>query len=195
MLHKLSYLLLFFIVSAVATAVPDCHAEAKHTEEAEEVRFFASYEASREKFIVGDSLLVNVVVYSSAAFQNVELLSRSPKAKGGTMRLLPGRGLQQQRVRTADGLYYAIVLQRYIVSSQDVGTLTLPEMKFSGEFVIYDEPEEQFSPFDPFGFFRQTPRKSHKVKQKCKAESMKLQVVPKPKRSTQEVISSGTRVA
>lgn len=160
----------------------------------DEIDFFARYECQKENIIKGDSTIVNVVLYCNQAFEQAQCTTKHPKAKGGSFKLLPQRGLQQQRVRLEKGVYYAIVVQRYMVASDEIGSIRLPELDFEGTFVIYDS-EERYDPFDPFGFFGRPQRKSHTAKGRCKTESFSLPVIAKPKRSTQEVISSGGRVA
>ncbi len=186
----LSLILFFATISTSFAAVTD----KKDAAAKDNIRIFASYEPTHDEIIVNDSMLVNVVVYSSVPFRHIEMLSKNIKAKGGRMRLLPNHELQQQRVRMEDGVYYAVVFQRYIVGSDNTGTISLPDLQIESEVIVYDTEELQPFSFDPFGFFRQTPRKGRSIKQKCKVENLRINVTEKPKRSTQEAMRSGARV-
>lgn len=156
---------------------------------------FARYECQRQSIIVGDSILVNVVIYSNAPFRKAECNTKNPKIKGGTLRLLPRRGeRQQQRVRLSQGVYYAIVWDSYMVSSTKVEEVKFPELQFTYEVeVAYGE--EYYDPFDPFGFFHAPRRQTRPESGKVKCPAFNLPIIEKPKRSTQDAISSGSRIA
>lgn len=159
------------------------------------VHVFARYECSRENVLAGDSTRVNIVLYSSQPFQNVKCLTKNIKIRGGEFRLLPRYGeRQQQRVRLENGIYYAILWDSYMVGSTKVETIKFPELEFDCTVEVYEE-EEYYDPFDPFGFFGRRQPKSHTVDGRCKAPSFALPVIERPKRSTQEAISSGSRIA
>lgn len=161
----------------------------------EKITFFAQYECSKPNVTAGDSIVVNVVLYSSHPFEDVKCTTKSVKIKGGHSRRVVARGQrQQQQVRHEDGIYYAVVWDRYVVGSEKVETITFPPLKFSGQFIVYDS-EYEYEPLDPFGFFSRPTRKSHQAEASCKTSKFKLPVVARPKRSTQEVISSGGQVA
>ena len=172
-----------------------CSAQAVQAKGKDEVRFFARYECSKENVLVGDSVVVNVVLYASQPFQQADCKTKTPKIKGGHSRLLPSRGeRQQQRVRLEDGIYYGIIWERYMVGSDEVESIRFPELQFEGTFIIYED-EYDYEPLDPFGFFSRPTRKSHTTEASCKSSTYTLPVVARPKRSTQEVISSGGQVA
>lgn len=161
----------------------------------DDITFFAQYECSKENVTVGDSTVVSLVLYSSHPFQDVNCTTKTSKIKGGHSRRVPSRGQrQQQQVRHEDGIYYALVWERYIVGSDEVETIAFPEVSFKGTFIVYDS-EYEYEPLDPFGFFSRPTRKSHQAEASCKSKKFKLPVVPRPKRSTQEVLSSGGQVA
>lgn len=166
----------------------------KKTGKEERIHFFACYEPAYEEIVAGDSMLVNVVLYSSAPFHHVHQPKKPLTLKSGTMRLLPQRVINQQRVRLEQGVYYAIVLQRYMVSAESAGTLTLPGTKLQGDFIVYTPLFAESLPQSPYGFFHQTPYKSSIVSRKCRLESKRIKVRERPKRSTQDVIRSGGRV-
>lgn len=158
--------------------------------------FFARYECQRENVTVGDSVVVQLVVYSRHPFHQARCLTQKPKIKGGKARELKLQGeRQQQKVRLSDGVYYAILWSRYMAGSDDVCTIRFPEISFEAELVVYDQDSApSYNPFDPFGFFSQPERKSRVVRSKCKSEEFTLPVQQRPKRSTQDVIKSGAKV-
>lgn len=156
---------------------------------------FARYECQRENVIVGDSVVVNVVLYSNVPFRKAECMSKNIKAKGGLSRLLPRYGeRQQKRTRLSQGTYYAIVWDSYMVGSAKVEQVKFPELQFEYEVeVAYGE--EYYDPFDPFGFFHAPRRQTRPENGKVKCPAFTIPFVEKPKRSTQEAISSGSRIA
>lgn len=161
----------------------------------DEIIFFAQYECSKPSVTVGDSVIVNLVLYSSHPFQDVRCTSKSCKIKGGHSRRVSARGQrQQQQVRHEDGVYYAVVWDRFVVGSEAIGNINLPAQKFEGKFIVFDSDYE-YEPLDPFGFFSRPTRKSHQAGATCKSKKFKLPVIARPKRSTQEVLSTGGNVA
>lgn len=181
-------LIILSLLAMLATTLP------VHAADKDDIDFFARCESARTSITAGDSILVNVVLYSNHPFQQAECTTKNVKIKGGNVRSVPRRGdRQQQKVRLERGIYYAIVWQQYVVGSDKVEEIRFPEIHFDGTFVVYDS-EEMYSPFDPFGFFSTPKRKSHNVSSRCKTEPFSIQIEARPKRSTQEVISSGARV-
>lgn len=160
----------------------------------DDVVLFARYEPSRDTLTEGDSIVVNLVLYSNCAFQRAECSAESVKVKGGHLRQLPRRGeRKQQRVRLSEGVYYSILWESYVVGSEKVGDVKFPQLQFDCEVEVM-ESEVYADPFDPFGFFSRPRHKSHKAKASCKCPAFELPVVARPKRSTQEIISSGRKV-
>lgn len=160
-----------------------------------EITFFAQYECSKPSVTVGDSVVVSLVLYSSHPFQDVHCVTKSCFIKGGHYRRISTRGQrQQQQVRHENAIYYAVVWERFVVGSETLGNISFAPQKFEGKFIVYDS-EYEYEPLDPFGFFSRPTRKSHLVDASCKTTKFKLPVVARPKRSTQEVISSGGQVA
>lgn len=161
----------------------------------DDITFFAQYECSKPSVTAGDSIVVNIVLYSSHPFQDVKCTSKSFRIKGGHSRRITTRGQrQQQQVRHEGAIYYAVVWDRYVVSGDAVGNISFPELKFEGKFIVYDS-EYEYEPLDPFGFFSRPTRKSHEASASCKSGKFRLPVTSRPKRSTQEVLSSGGQVA
>lgn len=157
------------------------------------VEVFARYECQREEVIQGDSTIVNIVVYSSLPFQRVKCANQKVKIKGGSTRLLPRRGeRQQQQVRSGRGVYYAILWDSYVVGSNRIESIKFPELKFE---VQLQEYETYHDPFDPFGFFSRPQRTGRIIEGNCKCPAFIIPVIERPKRSTQEAITSGSQVA
>lgn len=177
-------LLLFFLLLPILPAAAKGNTEV-----------FARYECARESVIAGDSTLVNIVLYSNHPIKNVKCLTKNIKVKGGESRLQPRYGdRQQQRVRLGQGVYYAILWDSFMVGSSRVENIKFPEVEFDCTVEVYEE-EEYIDPFDPFGFFGRPQRKSHTEEGRCKAPAFTLPIIERPKRSTQEAISSGSRIA
>lgn len=177
-------LLLLYIVPFATTAKTKEH-----------INFFAQYECSKSNIIAGDSIMVSVVLYCDHPFQDVNCTTKSFRVKGGHYRKVARRSQrQQQQVRLEDGVFYSVVWDRFIVGSDVVGVIQLPQLQFKGQFIVYDSDYE-YEPLDPFGFFSRPTRKSHHVDASCKSPKFKLPVIARPKRSTREVLSSGGQVA
>lgn len=161
----------------------------------DDIDLFARYECSRENIIAGDSIRVNVVIYCNHPFQKAVCTTKNIKVKGGHSRLMQRRGdREQQRVRLNQGVYYAILWDSYVVGSSQVENIKFPELQFDCDIEVIEQ-EESYDPFDPFSFFHRPQRKSHIASGHCKCPSYTLPVVERPKRSTQEAISSGIQVA
>lgn len=157
------------------------------------VEVFARYECQRDEVIMGDSTVVNIVLYSTLPFHRAECTTKKVKIKGGTSRLLPRRGeRQQQQVRMGRGVFYTILWDSYIVGSQHMESIKFPELQFN---VQLEEYSTYHDPFDPFGFFSRPQRQGRILEGKCKCPVFTLPVIERPKRSTQEAISSGSQVA
>lgn len=157
------------------------------------VEVFARYECQREELVQGDSIVVNVVLYSTLPFHSAECTTKKPKTKGGHTRLLPRRGeRQQQQVRMGRGIYYAILWDSYVVGSAKIESIKFPELQFNIQLQEYETYQD---PFDPFGFFSRPQRKGRILEGKCKCPVFLLPIIERPKRSTQEAISSGSQVA
>lgn len=161
----------------------------------DEVDVFAQYECKGDNVVQGDSIVVNVVIYSSQPFQRAACTTKNAKIKGGHSRLMERNfERQQQRVRLNRGVYYAILWDSYVVGSSAVENIKFPELQFDLELEVSDG-EAYIDPFDPFGFFGRPKRRSHVVKRRVKTSPFTLPVIEKPKRSTQEAIKSGSRIA
>lgn len=157
----------------------------------EEVSFFARVVSERERLFVGDSCVVNIVLYSSHPFVEVESSPQQPRIRGGHTRALPRYGQRlQERVRMKEGVFYALVWEQVVVGREEVGKIHFSTMNFNGSFAVYEESQDPFERF--FGF---APRQRRVVKAKCKLTPFELPVEERPKRSTRDLMSSGGKVA
>lgn len=154
---------------------------------------YARYECSSSEMIVGDSLTVHIVAYSELPFLEIGITTKNLKIKGAKARKLPQQPLREQRVRTENGIAYAVVVASYRISSETVGEVVLPALECKARLAIYEQtPYQDF--FSPFDFFAPKERKYKEVQQKFKTSTLTIQIKEKPKRSTKEAIRSGSRI-
>lgn len=153
--------------------------------------FYAEISSQRDSLVVGDSCLVSVILYANLPFESVEQKPRNvifPK----DVRVTPIQtDRTQQQVRTARGVYYALVWQHYRVSRKDVGRIVWPEHQFTAELGVYQAVDDGFLDFFSFA---PSMRLVEKRKAICKTPKYSLPVVERPKRNTQEILRSGRQV-
>lgn len=153
--------------------------------------FFAEISANRDSLVVGDSCVVSVVLYSNLPFESVEQTPRKIQFPKDLRVTLLSTERTQQQVRTARGVYYALVWQHYRVSRNDVGRIVWPQQQFTAELGIYEVIDDGFGGFFSFA---PTMRLVDKRKAKCKTPKFSLPVVEGVKRSTQDLLRSGRQV-
>ena len=156
----------------------------------DEVQFFARYESERKQLIEGDSCRINLVLYSSLPFRDVICSPQHPKVKGGTLRPVAMGSRAQRLVRLTEGVFYELVWQQYVVASSKQGAVSLAPITIEGTFAIMEVDPSPFSQF-----FGSGQREVGQTKVKTRSEKFLLPVVPRPKRTQQEIIQSGGRVA
>lgn len=157
----------------------------------DEVTFFARIIPEQNALFVGDSCLVNIVLYSSHPFSEVKSSPERLRVKNGHVRLLPHLKLRaQERVIVDNKIFYAMVWQRFVVSSDKKGEIRFASMKFIGEFMADEASTRLLEQF--FGGLPHTPQK---IRSNCKLPVFSLPVKPRPKRSTQQMMSASNRVA
>lgn len=153
----------------------------------DEVVFFARVVPEREQLFAGDSCLVNIVLYSSHDFADVEKKPEVVTVKGGRARLLPRRSSPVPfRVQMEEGIFNAVVWQQYVVGRDDVGNIRFSTPTFNATFAIIEMSDDPFERFFGFG-----QRNQRLVKAKCKLDAFTLPVVERPKRSSQDILQSG----
>lgn len=151
-----------------------------------EVEVFARTITKTEKITVGDSTLVSIILYASAPFNKVECTTKNIKTEGGYAHPLRIRSHNaNSRVRENGKIYYTYVYEQYIVGSEKTGTLKMPELKFNAEFVIYDEP------VTPYHEFWGIQPENHIANEVITLPAFSIEVAPRPKRSTKEMMQHG----
>lgn len=153
--------------------------------------FYAEISSERDSLVVGDSCLVSVILYANLPFESVEQKPRNivfPK----DVHVTPIQtDRTQQQVRTARGVYYALVWQHYRVSRKDVGQIVCPEHQFTAELGLYQAVDDGFLDFFSFAPSMHLVEKRKAI---CKTPKYSLPVVERPKRNTQEILRSGRQV-
>lgn len=184
MKHLLSILIALTAFFPHLGATPSPRTETQMAEKAE-VTFFVRAIPDRREIIIGDSLLVSYVLYSSAPFSRVE--SNDPvKVKDARVRPLRiDRDATAGRTMENGRTYYTLVWAQYVVTPEQEGEITLPACDFSATLLLYPAPR------DPFEAFFGTTGKPREVKAKAKNDKLRLIVKPKPKRTNEELRRQG----
>ncbi len=170
---SLSLLLLLSFFSAMAKDEP-------------EVDFFVRVVAQPSEVIKGDSTLVSYVLYATAPFSKAELQNKEIKVKNARVRRLSRhRGGGMSQVREKGRVYYTVVGAQYVVSSEDVGTLTMPSCKFKAAFRFRESSRDPFEEFFGYG------GRVFEVESEAKSEPLKIKVKEKPRRTTLEMMNDG----
>lgn len=144
---------------------------------------------SRKILYVGDSCLVSYQLFSDIPFNKVTYPSEKDlKIKHGTMRWVrQGNDGTTFRVRRGNKTYYSAVVAQYMVAVNCEGKCKLPDLTFKVSFIYSMPAEDLFSQF----WGRQ---KVQTFLKEVKANGFFLNVVQKPRRSTVEMMKSGTIV-
>lgn len=167
-------LLLFFSLLPLSAQKAECYAE---------------WITSHEQVYAGDSCLASIVLYSTLPFLEVKGDIPTLRTKGGRARLVAENRTQQDRIRTKRGLFYRLVLQQYVVGSEEVGKLQLPKQRYKVTLGIYRANNH---PFD--FFFGSEPQLVKTITTNISLPLHQLAVVSIPKRNTQDMIRSGQHV-
>ena len=112
---------------------------------------YAKIELSHTPKFVGDSCLVNIVLYANLPF--VEFKSKDTakqKIKGCTLRhTADGAVDHQQQVRDNGQTMFAFIARQYVLRCESAGKVELPAQNFEvqlGTYVIEENPYDFFSP-------------------------------------------------
>lgn len=154
-------------------------------EESKELTFARVY-CDYDRLIAGDSCVISYVVYATSPFKMVEKLSKV-KVKNGEVRPWTLRRQHLQRVREQGAVYYALLVEEYVVKTKDVGKFVIAPRDYVVELSI-----EEYE--DPFDAFFAPPSKVRKVKLKGESDRFVLNVVNKPMRTTKQMLRSGLDV-
>ena len=138
---------------------------------------------------VGDSCLVSYQLFSDLPFNKVIYPSEKDlKVKHGTMHLVRrGNDGATFRVRRGNKIYYSAVVAQYMVAVDREGKCKLPDLTFQISFYYALPAEDFFSQF-------MGRQKVQTFTKNLKAKDFFLDVTQKPRRSTTEMMKSGTIV-
>ena len=147
---------------------------------------FARVYCDYDRLVVGDSCVISYVIYATSPFVMVENLSKA-RVKNGKVRPLPLRRQHLQRVREQGKVYYALLVEEYVVMTKNVGKLVIAPRDYEVELSI-----EEYA--DPFDSFFAPPSKVRKVKLNGESERFVLNVIERPMRTTRQMLRSGLEV-
>ena len=152
---------------------------------------YAKIELSHTPKFVGDSCLVNIVLYANLPF--VEFKSKDTakqKIKGGTLRhTADGAVNHQQQVRDNGQTMFAFIARQYVLRCESAGKVELPAQNFEVQLGTYVIEE---NPYDFFSSSRLRLVERHRLK--AKSPQQTLEIEERPKRTTREVMRSGQQV-
>ncbi len=169
-------LLLFALLLSVSAAARDKSG----------VEFFVRVVPNADEVIKGDSTLVSFVFYSTAPVSSATMKPEVLKVKNARVRRLhTGRGYGSSRARENGKIYYTQVGAQFVVATEQLGTLTVPECEFEATFRFRKSSGDPFEEF--FGFGGQTVE----IKEKAKSEQLKIEVVRRPQRTMREMMREG----
>lgn len=158
-------------------------------EQKADVDFYAELVPHKEQLYSGDSCLVSIVLYANQPFHRIKSKCSPLIVKGGRARLISENTTQQERVRTSKGMYYQLILQQYVVGGDKIGKIIFPKHRYEVELGMYEVQREPFS-----FFFGERQKLVKTIPVSATLSSSPLQVLPRPKRSTKDMIQSGGRV-
>lgn len=155
-------------------------------ENKKEVQAFARTICNSQQLTAGDSIIVSVVIYASSPFKSVKAASNKDRIVEGFGRPLYIRNHNaNQRVQEGDKIFYTYVFEQYVIGSEKTGTIKIPSIKFKAQFVIYDEPVTPYHEF--WGIVPQ----HHIAEETITLAPYSINVIPRPKRSTKELMQNG----
>ena len=193
-------LILFFLgavgvstINTLATPISD-----KKKDGDTDITLFAvaSLPQGQSEVYLGDSVVVNITVYSNTNFEQITPhTDKQPSVKRATTRRYhAGRRLSQDVAAYKGKRYYAVVAEQYVVTPSELGELTFPARDY--DVVLSVQLRSQRSnPFDPFGsFFPFGRTESRQIKKDCSSSPLKIKVAKRPRKTIQELQQSGATV-
>lgn len=178
-------MLMTFIFAVSAIQAKNKVNDAAKDKDEPEVEFFVRVTAKPQDVIIGDSTVISYVLYATAPFSDAELKDKV-KVKNASVRQLPlGRQSGSARVVEDGKVYYTIIGARFMVTPDELGTITLPSCDFEATFRFRKSSGNPFEQF--FGYSGPT----YEVKRQAKNETQKVTVKEKPKRKTSEMLNDG----
>lgn len=154
----------------------------------EKVTFFARTLCQKAQLAEGDSCLVSCVLYSSVPFTRVEC--KIPfKLKHAAVRPVRfNRDATVRRVVEDGQVLYRMVWSQHMVRPLRKGKLVLPRSKFKAVFTYYKADARQY-----FRFFGGRPE-TVTATETARSPRQCIEVLPPPRRSTQEMMEEGENV-
>lgn len=139
----------------------------------------------------GDSVLVNLTIYSNYSFRKVESLDKAlPKIKGTDVRAYnTERRLTQDIVSYQGQRYYAVVAEQFVVAFHNDGTFSFPARKYDIDLVQYMRRRSPFDDFFDFGESYGERQKS--IQKKCSSPVLKLNVTKRPPKTMRDLEQKG----
>lgn len=171
---------LLFLCSSYAFSLaqspykPDCYAEVV---------------PELNKLYEGDSCLVSIVLYANFPFHRIKSKLLPLQIQGGKARLVGKNEQHQERVHTPKGEFYRLVLQQYVVGKDTKGVISFPKQRYKVELGIYERVSDPFS-----FFFGQQSRLVRTLSATVHLSPFSLSVVPRPKRTTNDMLRAGETV-
>lgn len=145
----------------------------------------------KAQFIEGDSAVFSVWLYSAHPMGEIQCDNPTVRINHCHVRMVHKGNPRNQKISIFNNRkYYCLLWGQYVVGGSRRGNYTFPRMTFS--INQYVEQEDSIDPFDPFGFFRQPAYR--KIPCKATSEGLKFDIIPEPRKTTQELLQSGKTV-
>ncbi|MBQ8227094.1 MAG: BatD family protein [Bacteroidaceae bacterium] len=151
------------------------------------IEFFVQVHTDKEHVRLGDSCTVTYLLYSSVPFQHVKCNTdfRLKHAKIRTVRFRPENTVQ--RIVMNGRRYYRMFWSQHVVCPQKEGRLKLPARTFKAKYNLYQTYT------DGNGYYFGTPKKVE-VKKQAANKPLPLTIEPTPRRTTLQMLQSGSGV-
>lgn len=151
------------------------------------IEFFVQVHTDKEHVKLGDSCIVTYLLYSSVPFQQISCDTefRMKHAQIRQVRFRPENTVQ--RVVMNGRRYYRMFWSQHVVCPQKDGRLSLPVRSFKARYQLYQTYT------DGNGYYFGTPQKKE-VKKKARNTATSLIITPAPRRTTLQMLESGSGV-
>lgn len=151
------------------------------------IEFFVQVHTDKEHVKLGDSCTVTYLLYSSVPFQQISCDTefRMKHTQIRQVRFRPENTVQ--RVVMNGRRYYRMFWSQHVVCPQKDGQLSLPVRSFKARYQLYQTYT------DGNGYYFGTPQKKE-VKKKARNTTTSLIITPAPRRTTLQMLESGSGV-
>ncbi len=151
------------------------------------IEFFVQVHTDKEHVKLGDSCTVTYLLYSSVPFQQISCDTefRMKHAQIRQVRFRPENTVQ--RVMMNGRRYYRMFWSQHVVCPQKDGRLQLPVRKFKALYHLYQTYT------DGNGYYFGTPQKKE-IKKKAHNSASSVTIAPAPRRTTLQMLESGSAV-